>query len=198
MIESITVVLLLLFVANLVIMRVCYRRINSKSSKPATIKVADVPEDRVMLHDHDLAKWNYLGHTACSYVDESGKTTGVYNIFLFVDKKNEKRRSFCIPSDIYGHVAKSHTYVNNSIKPWAAGEGNVYSHINGKRSRPSDYLKEYMLDAFNAEWDETTHWWGTSDKAKYTAAQNKQKREHAVTETVPESNVITVEFGKQA
>jgi hypothetical protein len=59
-----------------------------------------------------------------------------------------------------------------------------------------------MLDRFSAEWDAETNWWGTSDKAKYNSAQTKQKRERkpkeVKTETNPESNVVTVEFGKQA
>lgn len=156
--------------------------------------------DKVLLHGHDLSKWNYLGYTRCSYVDENGKTTGEYSIFLFADKNNDKRRSYHIWNDTSGYVDKSHSFVNKYIKPWAAGEGEVYYRVHGEHSHPSDYLKQYMLDRFSAEWDDSTHWWGTSDKAKYAAAQNKQKEERNVKEDDPESesNVVSVNFGKQA
>lgn len=174
-----------------------YRKLKRKT--PSEVASTD---DKVILHGHDLAKWNYLGYCRCSYVDENGNTTGEYPIFLFVDKKNEKRRSYYISGDTAGYVDKSHQFVNKYIKTWAAGEGEVYHRIQGEHSLPSDYLKAHMLDKYSAEWDASTHWWGTSDKAKYTSAQNKQKRERknkeTKTETKPETNVVTVEFGKQA
>lgn len=151
-----------------------------------------------MLHNHDLAKWNYLGFTRCSYVDDDGRITGEYPIFMFVSKNDEKRRSYYISGDASGHVNNNHGFVNKYIKPWAAGEGEIYHRVSGEHSLPSDYLKAYMLDKFSAVWDDATHWWVTNDKAKYTAASNKQKREAKKKESVTENNVVTVDFGKQA
>lgn len=192
------IILLLFFGVPAAVMFFGYRKYRLKA-KPITQEVIAEPDDKVMLHGHDLAKWNYLGYCRCSYVDETGATTSEYPIFLFVDKKNEKRRSYHISGDTGGYVDKSHNFVNKYIKTWAAGEGELYHRIQGEHSNPSDYLKEYMLDKFGAEWDSETHWWGSSDKAKYKSAQNKQKRERKPkTETKTESNVVTVEFGKQA
>ena len=152
------------------------------------------PEDKIILHEHDLAKWNYLGYTNCRYIDDAGKTLVSYPIFLFASKNNDKRRSYHCSSG-----AKDHTYVEKTVKPWAAGEGNIYSIVSGKDNYPSDYLKAYMLEHYSREWDNETKWWGQSDKAKYESAQTKQKkqRKHKV-ETQTENNVVTVEFGKQA
>ena len=189
----------LLFFAGL--MFVGYRRIKRRSNVQTTKSVVNnlpEPEEPIVLHGHDLAKWNYLGYTRCSYVDEDGNTTSEYPIFLFVSKNDMKRRSYYISSE---YAEKNHSYMNRNVKPWAAGEGEVYQLISGKGNKPSDFLNEYMLDTFSAEWDSDTHWWGSSDKAKYNSANNKQKRERKTkpkTETKPESNVVTVEFGKQA
>lgn len=166
-----------------------------KVTTSATNNTVSDPENKVTLHGHDLSKWNYLGYTRCAYVDEHGNTTNEYPIFLFVSKKDMKRRSYYVASE---YVEKNHAYMNKTVKPWAAGEGEVYHIISGKENKPSDFLKEYMLDTFGAEWDTDTYWWDTNDKAKYTSANNKQKRERKTKETVTESNVVTVDFGKQA
>jgi len=164
-----------------------------------SIPIKDV-DDPVILHGHDLSKWNYLGYTRCTYVNEEGKTTGEHPIFLFVSKNNEKRRSYHIAGDVGGYVERTHPYILKSVMPWAAGEGEIYQHINSAGNYPSDYLKEYMLDRFGAEWDTETNWWSTNDKAKYNSAQNKQKRERKTTtvKTEPTGNIVTVDFGKQA
>lgn len=152
------------------------------------------PNAPVILHGHDLSKWHYLGNSMCSYTNDKKEKIVTYPIFLFVSKTDEKRRSFYCADG-----AKTHRFVEMYIKPWAAGEGEVYVRIQGEDNYPSDYLKAYMLDKFGAEWDSETNWWGSSDNAKYTSANNKQKRERKPkTETTPESNVVTVEFGKQA
>lgn len=170
-----------------------------RKSKTEKVQALPEPADKVILHGHDLSKWNYLGYTECHFIDENKTVTGRYPIFLFVDKNNEKRRSYFLSAANPEYVETRHTYVSKSLKPWAAGEGNIYQLINTEQGAPSDYLREYMLERFNAEWDPDTHWWGTSDKAKYTSAQNKQKREKKPkTETESGSNVVTVEFGKQA
>ncbi len=179
-------------------MRIWFKRNKNSKDIPATVLLKEV-DDPVILHEHDLAKWNYLGYTRCCYIDENGNIQSEYPIFLFASKDDEKRRSYYIDSE---YVEKNHQYVNKSVKPWAVGEGEIYHLIKGEGNYPSDYLKEYMLDRFSAEWDAETNWWGTSDKAKYNSAQTKQKRERkpkeVKTETNPESNVVTVEFGKQA
>jgi hypothetical protein len=178
-------------------MRIWFKRNKNSKDIPATTTLKDV-DDPVILHDHDLTKWNYLGYTRCTYINEEGKTTGEYPIFLFVSKNNEKRRSYHIAGDDGGSVERSHPYIQKSIKPWSVGEGEIYHRINGEGNYPSDYLKEYILDKFDAEWDEESNWWGTSDKAKYNSANKKQKREQkAKAETVPETNIVTVDFGKQ-
>ena len=171
------------------------RRMIQQTTEAVLNKIPDPDDEGVMLHGHDLSKWNYLGYTRCSYVDENGKTTGEYPIFLFVSKKDMKRRSYYVASE---YVEKNHAYMNKTVKPWAAGEGEVYHIISGKENKPSDFLKEYILDTFGVEWDTDTHWWDANDKAKYTSANNKQKRERKKKETVTEDNVVTVEFGKQA
>lgn len=153
-------------------------------------------DDVVMLHGHNLAKWDYLGYSRCQYVGENGNITSEHPIFLFVSKKDMKRRSYHITND---YVAKNHSYVNKYVKPWAAGEGEIYHIISGEGNSPSDFLREYMLEHFSSVWDKETKWWGTNDKAKYTSVQNKQKRQNKPkVKTETEDNVVTVEFGKQA
>ena len=159
-----------------------------------------IPDDEVMLHGHDMAKWNYLGYTYCYYSNTDGGVDSECTVFLFVDKNNEKRRSYSTPGPNGAYFDKNHSYVQQTIKPWAAGEGEIWHVISGKKNKPSDYLKEVMFEKFSSEWDSETNWWGSSDNAKYTSASNKQKRERKPKEVkaVPESNVVTVEFGKQA
>jgi hypothetical protein len=167
-------------------------------SNPKEVQALPEPADLVLLHNHDMAKWNYLGYTCCTYADGSGKQLSEHPIFLFVDKNNDKRRSYFVTSE---NVEKTHPYINKSVKPWAIGEGEIYYLITGEGNYPGDYLKEYMLDKFSAEWDNDTNWWGTCDEAKYNSAQDKQKRESKTkskTETKYDNNVVTVEFGKQA
>lgn len=161
--------------------------------KDQLVVIEPEPEYRVMLHGHNLAKWNYLGYTRCSYLNEKREIVSEHPIFLFVSKKDMKRRSYYISSE---YVDKNHAFMNKTVKPWAAGEGEIYHLINGTENKPSDFLKEYMLNEYGAEWNSGTNWWDTSDAAKYTAANNKQKRERKI-ETEPESNVVTVDFGKQ-
>lgn len=174
-----------------------YRKTKKQLVKYTATKIHEGlpdPDDPVILHGHDLSKWHYLGFSNCSYVDENGTKTASYPIFLFASKNNEKRRSYHCSSG-----AKNHTFVERYIKPWAAGEGEIYVRIQGESNSPSDYLKAYMLDRFDCEWDDDTNWWGSSDKAKYNSANNKQKRERKTkTENKTESNVVTVDFGKQA
>lgn len=191
----IDIIIILLFTsAPALMLYLGYRRFKQKATV-APSKSATEPEDKIMLHGHDLSKWNYLGYTRCTYVDENGKTTSEYPIFLFASKKDMKRRSYHINSE---YAEKNHSYMNRHVKPWAAGEGEVYQLISGEGNNPSDFLKEYMLERYSCEWDTTKNWWGSSDNAKYTAANTKQKREQKKKETVTEDNVVTVEFGKQA
>ena len=175
-------------------MKFWFNRKKKSDSAPAT------PDDKVMLHGHDMAKWNYLGYTYCYYSNTDGGVDSECTVFLFVDKNNEKRRSYSTPGPNGAYFDKNHSYVQQTIKPWAAGEGEIWHVISGKKNKPSDYLKEVMFEKFSSEWDSEANWWGSSDNAKYTSASNKQKRERNPKEVkaVPESNVVTVEFGKQA
>ncbi len=171
------------------------RKMIQQTTEAVVNKLPDPDDEVVMLHGHNLAKWNYLGYTRCAYVDENGKTTSEYPIFLFASKKDMKKRSYYIASE---HVEKTHPYMNKNVKPWAAGEGDIYYLIGGEGNSPSDFLKEYMLEQFKSEWDRETKWWGSSDIAKYNTAADKQKRERKKKESIPETNVVTVDFGKQA
>lgn len=192
-------IILLFTVCPVAILYAGYRkfklRMIQQTTEAVVNKLPDPDDEVVMLHGHDLSKWNYLGYTRCTYIDENGNTTGEYPIFLFASKKDMKRRSYHVSSE---HVEKTHSYMNRNVKPWAAGEGEIYQLISGDGNSPSDFLKQHMLDTFGAEWDTSTRWWGTNDKTKYTSANNKQKRERKKKETVTEDNVVTVEFGKQA
>lgn len=192
-------IILLFTVVPAAILYAGYRKFKRKMIQQTTEavvnKLPDPDDEAVMLHGHDLSKWNYLGYTRCTYVDEDGKITGEYPIFLFASKKDMKRRSYHINSE---YAEKNHSYVIKEVKPWAAGEGDIYYLISGEGNKPSDFLKEYMLEHFSCEWDTTKKWWGTNDKAKYNSANNKQKREQKKKETVTDNNVVTIEFGKQA
>jgi hypothetical protein len=150
-----------------------------------------VNENKVILHEHDLSKWHYLGYTNCRYVDSDGKDIAVWQIFLFVDKNNEKRRSYYVPSDSF--LVSNHQYMNMTVKPWAAGEKEIYSIISGKGCYPSDYLKEYMMKKFSVVWSNKKNWWVSDDDAKYEQAVNKQKENIIKTD----GNVIQVPFGNK-
>ena len=190
------IVILLFTLGPAVILYLGYRKIKKRVVVETVKTVYDGlpdPDAPVILHGHDLSKWHYLGNSSCHYTDK-GKKISTYPIFLFVSKTNDKRRSFYISP-----AAKTHSFVERFIQPWAAGEGEVYVRIQGEDNYPSDYLKAYMLDRFSAEWDDEAHWWGSSDKAKYNSANNKQKRERkSKPKTETENNVVTVEFGKHA
>ena len=193
------ILILSFVVAPAIFLYIGYRKFKRKmirqTAEAVVNKLPDPDNEVVMLHGHDLAKWNYLGYTRCSYVDENGKTTSEYPIFLFVSKTDIKKRSYHITNE---YAEKNHIFMNRNVKPWAAGEGEVYQLISGDGNSPSDFLKQHMLDTYSSEWDTSTKWQGTSDKAKYNSAQNKQKREQKKKETVTEDNVVTVDFGKQA
>lgn len=166
-----------------------------KNNSPKHHVVLPEPEDKVILHGHDLGKWHYLGYTSCSYVDENGKTIEDILVFLFASKNDLKRRSFYTGNK---SAEKNHTYISGKVKPWAAGEGKVYYLINGKNNLPSDFLKEYMLENFSSEWDEKTNWWSTADEAKYNSAKIKQKNEENTKKKVAvENNVVAVDFGSK-
>lgn len=194
-------ILLLIFaVIPTALIILSYKMFKRKLIKTTTKAVMDGlpdPDAPVILHGHDLSKWHYLGHSNCRYVNDDGSLLTSYPIFLFVSKTDEKRRSYYCSI-----AAKTHNFVETYVNTWAAGEGEVYTRIQGEQNYPSDYLKEYMLDRFGAVWDNDTYWWDTNDKAKYDSAKNKQKRKQKTEEDKPavkvENNVVTVEFGKQA
>lgn len=201
---DIFIILLFIFVPA-AILYVGYHKFKRKMIRKTTEAVVNKlpdPEEPVILHGHDLNKWNYLGYTRCQYVNENGKITSEYPIFLFVSKNDMKRRSYYMNSE---YAEKNHTFVSKFVKPWAAGEGEIYQLICNEGNMPGDFLKEYMLEHFSSEWDTETNWWGSSDNAKYTAANNKQKRERD-NKTPPNQDsggkkdpvVIQVDFGKQA
>lgn len=172
------------------------RKMIQRTTEAVVNKLPDPDDEVVMLHGHDLAKWNYLGYTRCVYTNGDDQPKSEYPIFLFASKKDMKKRSYYINSE---YAEKNHGYMIKEVKPWAAGENDIYYLIGGEGNKPSEFLKEYMLEHFNCEWDTSKNWWGSSDNSKYTAANNKQKRERKPkTETKTENNVVTVEFGKQA
>ncbi len=191
------IIILLFTLAPAAILFLGYRKFKKRVIEETTEAVYDGlpdPDAPVILHGHDLSKWHYLGYSNCSYINEHKEKITSYPIFLFVSKKDEKRRSYHVSAG-----GKTHAFVEKYIQTWAAGESEIYARIQGEDNYPSDYLKAYMLDRFSAEWDDETNWWGTTDKAKYKSAQNKQKREKKPkAETTPETNVVTVDFGKQA
>jgi hypothetical protein len=159
------------------------------------------PKPKVMLHGHDLEKWNYLGYTTCSYVSDSRNITSSYPIFFFVDKNDLKRRSYFVSGDSSGYVERTHTYINRMVKPWAAGEGSIYGVVHNSKGEaaPSDFLKEYMLEHYKATWNSEACWWDVTDQAKYSAATKKQSKKTAESPNVKseDGNVVTLEFGKQ-
>lgn len=167
----------------------------SRKKKSGDAPVID--DDKVMLHGHNLSRWNYLGYTCCRWGDEKGNITSEHYIFLFVDKDNDKKRSYCIPGKNAKYLEENHGYVLRSLKPWVAGEGEIWHLITGNGNLPSDYLKKYMLDRFGSEWDTETNWWTSSESARYNAAikQNNERNSKEV-KSDADSNVVTVDFGK--
>lgn len=142
------------------------------------------PKQKVVLHGHDLSKWHYLGYTCCKWIGDGGETVDKNLVFLFCDKRDEKIRSYHIDNDIGRCCERSHTLVSSHIKPWAAGEGNLYSLISKSEfNKASDYLKEYMFEKFHHEWDNESNWWKRSTKP--VPAKNPNEPE-----------IMKVEFGK--
>jgi len=143
-----------------------------------------VESKKVILHGHDLSKWHYLGYTCCKWTDKNGNITDKNLVFLFCDKRNEKIRSYHIDNDIGRTCEQIHPYVSAHIKPWAAGEGQLYTLIQSDtHNQASDYLKEYMFENFHHEWDNETKWWKRSTKP-------------VPTKTPDEPEVVKVDFGK--
>lgn len=148
-------------------------------------KSAQVVESKkVMLHGHDLSKWHYLGYTCCKWTGDNKKIVDKNLVFLFCDKRNEKIRSYHIDNDTRGYCEKYHTFISSHIKPWAAGEGELWHMISSDEyNKVSDYLKGYMFERFHHEWDNESKWWKRSTKP-------------VPTNTLDEPEVVKVEFGK--
>lgn len=167
-----------------------------RKSRPAkTVQDDLVSGPPNILHSHDLAFWHYLGYTRCRYVDDKGVTTSTHFAFLFVDKHDDKKRSYRAGDP----KVKRHSYFDHTVLPWVAGEGEVYSIINGN---PSDYLKGYMLENFRCDWDRSTNWWVSTSNAKYSAAASKQKKKEPATGSRPvavtDGNVISLDFKQES
>lgn len=168
--------------------------------KPWSVQTGETnaTTERNVLHGHDLAKWNYLGYSTCSYIGSTGETYRENPIFFFVAKDNEKKRSYKLVGPSAEDTEKNHSFVNLSVKPWKSGEGSIYGLISGEAARPSEYLKGYMLEKFGCQWSTETHWWATSSSAKYEQATSKQtttkKTSVKKKATEKDNNVIKVDF----
>lgn len=147
--------------------------------------------DKVILHGHDLSKWNYLGYNTASFNDGNGKDTAVCPVFFFASKTNDKKRSVYLLEDNAAYFRKYHTWVNTKLYPWQAGEGEIWDLISGKRSDPSDYLKDLMKEDHSCVWNSKKGWWDTNDNVQYDLAVEKQKDEKVKVE----DNVVHVPFG---
>lgn len=148
--------------------------------------------DKMVLHGHNLAVWNFLGFLDLKYNNIS------YPVFLFSRKDNSKKRSYSIPNDTGNYVKKYHTYVSKYLDPWKIGEKKIYTYV----SNPSDYLKEYMLEHYACVWDQEKNWWTTNAQSKYDQTVKKQnnsmKTESSVqVKSEPDTNVVKVEFNGQ-
>jgi hypothetical protein len=170
-----------------------------RNKEPAP--VSEKSRDKVILHDHDLSKWNYLGYSVCRFVDSNGDTTRECTMFMFVDKNNKKRRSYYLAGPHSRFMETHHPFIYDTLKPWAAGEGSFYGLIYGKSAVPSDFLCEYILEHFSSEWSNKTNWWVSTETAKYKSAKNKQEKTATVEDQKPElvsdGNVVSVKFRKE-
>jgi hypothetical protein len=155
----------------------------------------------LLLHNHDLSKWNYLGFNKCRFLDSNGNTARECTMFLFVDKNNNKRRSYFLAGPDSSYMETHHPYIYETLKPWAAGEGTVEGLICGKNAHPSDFLREYILEHYSSEWCNKTKWWVSTEDAKYKAAKNKQEKTVVVEDPKPklvsDGNVVSVKFRKE-
>jgi hypothetical protein len=169
----------------------------NKESAP----VSEKSTDKVILHNHDLSKWNYLGYNLCRFIDSNGDTARECTMFLFVDKNNNKRRSYFLAGPDSRYMETHHSYIYETLKPWAAGEGSFYGLIHGENAVPSDFLREYVLEHFSSEWSNKTNWWVSTETAKYKSAKNKQEKTATVEDQKPElvsdGNVVSVKFRKE-
>ena len=178
-------------------MKFWFTQKRNKEPAPAS----ENPTDKVILHNHDLSKWNYLGYSVCKFVGSNGDTTSQCTMFMFVDKNNTKRRSYFLAGPRSRFMETHHSYINNDLKPWAAGEGSFYGLLHGKNAVPSDFLREYILEHFSSEWCDETKWWVSTETAKYKSAKSKQEKTSPVEDQKPElvsdGNVVSVKFRKE-
>lgn len=151
-------------------------------------------DDRVILHGHDLAKWHYLGYSSCRFLNDRGETSAEFPYFLFVRKEDFTHRSSFIPDEKV--AVRSHPFFNKQVKPWVAGEKPIFYLIRGRGSVPSDFLSEYMLETYGKKWDSKLAEWYSTHDAKFKQAYIKQKTKPTVN-TLPETNIVTVDFGKE-
>lgn len=148
--------------------------------------------DKIVLHGHDTAVWNFLGFVDLKY------NNIFYPAFLFSRKDNSKNRSYSIPKDTHNYVKKYHTYVSKYLDPWKTGEKEIYTYV----SNQSDYLKEYMLEHYTRVWNKEKDWWTKNAQSKYDQTVKKQnnsmKTESSVqVKSEPDTNIVTVEFNGQ-
>ena len=85
---------------------------SKKKSKGPIVGPKEPEETKVILHGHDLSKWQYLGRVDVGVIEDED-----HPVFLFCKKDNHSIRSYTITGS-YVEQAKKHRYVINALEPW--------------------------------------------------------------------------------
>ena len=145
---------------------------------------AEPKEEKIMLHRHDLSKWNYLGY---GDIKDSKEITALTAHFF--SSKTDTKRSFHIicNQDYLKRTYKTLSYYHKYILPWSTGEYRLYELVTGN---PSHWLTNFMLTEHNCIWDKEAKWWVKSKTKSIPPVPPKSKV------TKSEDNIVTVDFKK--
>lgn len=160
-----------------------------KAARQQFLKDVASSAEAPRLHGVNLVDWAYLGRTTVAYTNDLGKDEAT--VFSFCLREDTDKRKFVvIPHNKYGDFDR-HTWVMEHAALWKIGERELWATVSHE---PSRWLKDYMLENHDDVWCDETSWWiknGSTPTPKKKKANLK-----LVTDPEPESNVVTLDFGK--
>jgi hypothetical protein len=97
---------------------------------------------------------HYLGYTTIQYSNSSEKIISTCNVHFFVNKENHSKRYFKYDPDNIDFY--NHSWILTVAELWRINEKYLHGPI---REFPSKWLKEYMLEEYDAIWSDDKKLW---------------------------------------
>lgn len=150
------------------------------------------------LHGVNLNQWHFLGRTKISFTfKNTNKLDDELNVFLFCHKDDYNKRHYTLVSQSKFQLERfqHHQWITNTAELWKANQKNLYSVV---YDEPSSFLCNYMLEKYQAVWDDKKNWWVQNEQSKYESAQKKQNnRKKTARPALEETNIVKINFEKK-